>query len=355
MRNITATGMLLALFSSQIAYGGKLKPVNDSSLNNCLQKANRLLDEALGFMQKYYYKKNRVQWDSVITLAKARLATSGNCSDYSEIISSCFRQINESHSFHMPVEKAAVYNNTGCSEQQPALSQLMGDIQSEILEDGIAYITVPWVSSTDPAVCTRIADSLQDIIARLDQQPISNWIIDLRRNTGGNCWPMLAGIGPLLGNGVCGYFVAGNEKVAISYKDGVAFQGRNARCSTSKKAYNTKLEKKTIIILTGSKTVSSGEIIALAFKGKEDVFFYGEPTAGYTTANATYNLSDNSMLVLTVCQEADRYGRLVEGKIMPDERIVADITAGNTDQAKSAAMFWLLSNRPSSSNSFGLK
>ena len=31
-------------------------------------------------------------------------------------------------------------------------------------------------------------------------------MIDLRPNTGDNCWPMLAGIGPLLGEGVCGYF-----------------------------------------------------------------------------------------------------------------------------------------------------
>lgn len=154
---------------------------------------------------------------------------------------------------------------------------------------------------------------------------------------------MLAGIGPLLGNGVCGYFVSANEKIPISYSDGVALQGKNIRCRTSIKGYQTKSDKKSIIILTGRKTVSSGEIVALAFKGKEQVYFYGEPTAGYTTANATYTLSDNSMLVLTVCMEADRTGRICEGKIMPDEMINGETASNTHDPARSAAVMWLIS------------
>jgi C-terminal processing protease CtpA/Prc len=132
---------------------------------------------------------------------------------------------------------------------------------------------------------------------------------------------MLAGIGPLLGNGVCGYFVSDGEKVPIVYKDGAALQGRHVRCRLSNGCYVTRSPRKSIVVLTGRRTVSAGEILALAFKGKEGAWLYGEPTAGLTTANATYSLSDHSMLVLTVCREADHAGRICEGSVSPDKYI----------------------------------
>jgi C-terminal processing protease CtpA/Prc len=152
---------------------------------------------------------------------------------------------------------------------------------------------------------------------------------------------MLAGIGPLLGEGVCGYFVSADSKVTISYRDGAAFQGNQLRCRVSKQPYQTRHSKKTIIILTGPRTSSSGEIVTIAFKGKEDTYFYGQPTAGYTTANASYPLSDKSLLVLTVCLEADRNGNVYDGRIYPDQFVAPDKTYAYEDPARSAAMMWL--------------
>jgi carboxyl-terminal processing protease len=346
MRHPAVIILLSALLTGNAVFSRSLELTNDTS-SACFQKASRLLDEALNFMQKHYYRKNYVRWDTLIAAAKAQLAASGNCEETYDIITWCFKQINETHSFLMPPAKAAIYNyDTAALQQKPAMTQLMGDISGELVDDDIAYLTVPWVSTTDSLICTRIADSLQQLIASLDEKGTRNWIIDLRKNTGGNCWPMLAGIGPLLGNGVCGFFVSPREKIPISYQDGAAFQGKNLRCKASNSGYKTKTEKKSIVILTGRRTVSSGEIIALAFKGKEQVYFYGEPTAGYTTANATYTLSDNSMLILTVCMEADRTGKVYEGKIMPDEVVAGDEhTVGTGDAAKLAAINWLLSQR----------
>lgn len=325
----------------QTVYSQVLTNTDTVALSTCLKKANGLLDEAFVFMQKNYYRKNTVEWASLIGSAKKRLASSGNCNETYDIISWCFKELNETHSFIMPPAKAAVYNyDTAGIHKKPSITELVGDIKGEMPEDGIAYITVPWVSTTDSAICTLIADSLQQLIATLDEKDPKGWIIDLRKNTGGNCWPMLAGIGPLLGNGVCGYFVNAREKIPIIYTDGVAFQGKYVRCRSSK-GYKIKGDKKSIIVLTGHRTVSSGEIIALAFKGKEQVYFYGEPTAGYTTANATYTLSDNSMLVLTVCMEADRTGKICEGSIIPDETITRETHPGAADPARAAAIMWL--------------
>lgn len=285
----------------------------------CITNAGKLLDEVFQLMERNYYRRDAVIWDTLQQAARNRLEASINCEAAYEVINWCFAQMKERHSFVMPAIKAATYNNdTSFMRFTPDLSDLVGDIRYDRAGDSIAYLTLPWINSSDEAVCALMADSIQQVIADLDNGRIHTWVIDLRQNTGGNCWPMIAGIGPLLGEGVCGYFVRNNEKVPFSYQNGTAFQGKHPRCTLNKPAYTLRAAPKRIIVLTGSRTSSSGEIIALAFKGKEGVQLIGEPTAGLTTANATYQLSNNAMLVLSVCQEADRNGVICEGRIRPD-------------------------------------
>lgn len=316
---------------------------SDTAALPCLTNAGNQLDEAFSLMQKHYYKKEEMNWDSLKLAAREKMFKASDCEEAMQTVNWCFRQIGEPHSFVMPAGKADVYNNDQQHlKSSPSLFQLVGEIKSEhYVDKGIGYISVPWINTTDSAICTLIADSIQQQIASLDQKGVTKWIIDLRNNRGGNCWPMIAGIGPLLGNGICGYFVSADEKVPISYSQGAAMHGRYTRCKVSKSAYQVSTSKKSIIVLTGPRTSSSGEILALAFKGKDQTYLYGQPTAGMTTANTTYNLSDRSMLVLTVCREADRNGKLVDGKILPDELFPERTSSADDDLALNAALMWL--------------
>lgn len=290
---------------------------------DCIQKANRLLDEAFTLMQQHYYRKDSVAWTDLAKAAKDKLNSSTNCEAAHETLQWCFREMKEKHSFIMPATKANVYNgNINSAKDTAATGPLIGPLRYELVESNIAYIDVPWVSTADKKLCNAFADSLHRVIADYHRQGVTKWIIDLRNNTGGNCWPMLAGLGALLGNGVHGYFVSADEKIPISYRDGSMMQGRHARCTVTD-PYFISGERPVIIVLTGPNTASAGEIVALAFKGKEGVSLFGEPTAGLTTANATYKLSDGSMLVLTVCKEADRNGMIQEGKIHPDRLVMS--------------------------------
>jgi carboxyl-terminal processing protease len=332
----------LLLCSCLYGYSGGLPVIKDTMELPCLQKAEKLLDEALNFMEKNYYRKDQVSWTSLAAEAKSRLKNAGDCDDAYGSITWCFSQLNEPHSFVMAPDKAARYTNDAASLSQD-LSTVVGEIKGEWLQDSIAYLTIPWVSTDDSLICERVADSLQSVIATLDTRRISRWIIDLRKNSGGNCWPMLAGIGPLLGDGVYGYFVSSGERMPITYQAGSAFQGRHVRCRVSREGYRTQCPRKSIVVLTGRRTVSAGEIVALAFKGREQTYLYGEPTAGLTTANATYSLSDRSMLVLTVCQEADHTGRICTGSIQPDKMITAsEQSLQQDDPVKTAAISWLM-------------
>jgi len=342
MRILTILILLIAGFSvtAQTNLATNNSAHADSANNACMQNASKLLDEAFVLMQKNYYRRDDIDWSTLKESARLKLQSRGYCNDAYETINWCFAQMREKHSFIMPTLKAAEYNNDvrQLGITQP-LHKLMGTIHGEWLGDSTAYISIPWVSTTDEQICGLIADSLQQLIELLDSRPVNKWIVDLRQNSGGNCWPMIAGAGPLIGEGICGYFIRNEERVAISYKNGMAMQGRQVRCKTSRSSYQLKTKNNTIVILTSNNTSSSGEIVALSFKGKEQVHFWGEATAGFTTANATYTLSDQSMLVLTVCHEADRNGKVYTGRLIPDFPMASDMRNG--DAIKDAALSWL--------------
>lgn len=343
MRWIIAITFIFPLYSA--AQSTSIYPsviIKESAIANCRDSAEKLVYQAIDLMKRNYYKKDEINWAELTEDIMAKLNRMSSCDELHDIINGCFAKINETHSFIMPVMSAARYtNNREIINETPALYTRMGPIAYAVEKDNIGYLSVSWVATTDAATCTLIADSIQSIIELLDKKGVSRWIIDLRKNTGGNCWPMLAGLGPLIGEGICGYFISPNSKSPWRYKDGASLNGNSTVVSTSKKGYQLINPIKKIAVLIGPKTSSSGEIAAIAFKGKENTSFFGEPSAGFTTANSTYPLRDGSILVLTVCKEADRTGKICEGRIVPDESIHTG--SKEDDAAKNAAVRWLQS------------
>lgn len=84
--------------------------------------------------------------------------------------------------------------------------------QADYLGDGIAWVKVPECLTFDAVKDKAFANTIRSEIKRIDfGQKISGWIVDLRHNTGGNMWPMLAGLNALIEDGTVGYFVDPNS------------------------------------------------------------------------------------------------------------------------------------------------
>lgn len=301
--------------------------------------AYAILEDALELMQKSSLSRPVISWDSLRAAARQQLITASTGKDAYPVINWCATQARLNHSFLMPKTNASVYTNDSVSlKRKPALREVVGKIYADNSADGIGYLSIPSISTTDPDYCKLLADSLQFLIRKLSDGGASNWIIDLRNNKGGNCWPMLAGMGPLLGNGICGWFVWPDRRSSIRYEGGTAYHNQTAMCSVRSAFRLPEEKKKNIVVLTGANTSSAGEILALAFRGMNNVRFMGEATAGLTTGNATYTMIDGSVLVLSVCREADRKGNMLEGKLQPDDKIAPSRTE---DAARLAAVMWL--------------
>src|SRR5262249_36338445 len=68
-------------------------------------------------------------------------------------------------------------------------------------------------ASSQSARAQSYARSLQQRISDTLMSKPSGWIVDLRGNGGGNMWPMIVGVGPVLGSGTLGFFQYTNVAV----------------------------------------------------------------------------------------------------------------------------------------------
>lgn len=205
--------------------------------------------------------------------------------------------------------------------------------RSELLKNNIAYIYVPSFGSTNSKVMNKFADTIQSLIRKLDtENDIQGWIVDLRRNFGGNMFPMIAGLGPLTGTGNLGYF-EDDKRYAWRYE-------KNGVCKNVKviNPYFLKVKNPKIAVLVGQYTCSSGEMTAISFIGKKNAVLFGQPTGGYVTSNLSINLSNGGMLFLASSYVSDRNKKKYITKIIPD--VLIEQVKGS-DKELEKAIEWL--------------
>jgi hypothetical protein len=228
----------------------------------------------------------------------------------------------DSHTRYLTKEKVNKMGKQNLDNAQP---------QAKYLGDNIAYVKVPGFQSLNGTVCEDFATNIQSLIRSLDTNVVNGWLVDLRENRGGNMHPMIAGLGPLTGEGTLGYFVYKTGSYPWSYQNGT--------CAPVKVAnpYSIKNKHSKIAVLISKRTASSGEMTAISFIGKNDTKLFGQPSAGYTTGNSGFKLSDGSYIYLATSITADRSGKKYSAKILPD--IIVDSVS--VDNCLDVATQWL--------------
>ena len=289
--------------------------------------AHNYLSSALLIMELNSVRRYEIDWEVFREETMAFAAGAETTADTYAAIEDALRRIGDGHSFfRAPVEQAPP------SEGEDPEATLLGDV---------GYLDVPAFSgggSEGDALATRY----HRIIEEVDTLGAScRWVVDLRGNTGGNMWPMLAGVGPILGEGTLGYFVDPDSvKKSWVYADGEARIDDGAIAAVSAPYELAALPN--VAVLTDSLTASSGEAVVVAFRGREDARSFGAATWGVSTGNSAFPLVDGAVLFLTVTTMADRQGTVYGGTLVPDEPVESEKTgAPETDAALDAALAWL--------------
>jgi C-terminal processing protease CtpA/Prc len=193
----------------------------------------------------------------------------------------------------------------------------------------VARLTLP--GTNDPVAVDYIA-ALQGAITAHERAGACGWIIDLREETGGNMYPMLTGLAPLLGPTPWGGFRDPEGKLSVWTLE--ADRAVEIPADAFPRTPEAAGPLAPVAVLLGPDTNSAGEAVAIALAGRPNARSFGTATSGFSTGNSSIGLTDGAQLVITTVYEMDRTGRVVHGPVQPDQPTRAD-------QAERAAIVWL--------------
>lgn len=294
------------------------------------RKLRKYVEEVCNRMRNYSIVRDSFNWNRIDREADSMVRTIHSMAETRPVIAMLLQKLKDKgdrHSFFLPIEKKdTIYRKLG-SGNLPQASRLDG---------GVVLLTVPRFAASETEAHLRYAAALQGLIREMDAAgDVRGWIIDLRHNSGGSMWPMIAGLNPLVPDGNFGYYLTPGSK------DGTALfsiGGRN-NFLTLDSSYKVRNPSVPLALLIDSLTGSSGEMTTLSFLGLPNVRTFGQTTAGYTTANSQFTLSDSSLLFLATAYIADRNHKIYPQGIVPDTQVPP---AG--EAVVQAALAWIRSN-----------
>ncbi|MEM8886881.1 MAG: S41 family peptidase [Bacteroidota bacterium] len=277
------------------------------------EEAESFLNEVLDIMEQNSIKRKEIDWPAFRAEVTEVAGAAQASSDTYGGIARALNLIDDKHSFFQTPFGSIITGFNGLNCSAPIVS-------APELPDEIGYVRVRSFSgASNDARAISFAEAIQNSIREQDSSSIKGWIVDLRGNGGGNMWPMLAGVGPILGQGVAGHFIDPNNNVtAWGYDNGRAFINlfTNTQINDPYQLINPTPK---VAVLQDKQVASSGEAIVIAFIGRENTRSFGTESCGLSTSNNSYNLSDNSTLFLTTAFMADRDRNIFGNPVPPDQ------------------------------------
>lgn len=292
------------------------------------------LDTALWYLEHYYLHSDQIDWAHIREVSFDRIKGAQTPSDTYIGIHEALVLIGDRHTQLIPANWKA----------EPDDLSKIDDYRRQILETktpegrltsgNIGYVLVPWFQGTgsgpivflDKESKAAYVDRMRQILIELDNREPCGWILDLRKNPGGNMWPMLDGLAPLIGEGrvfsnempqfgrrTDTWIIGGRASYGAPFLGGLGLWGPGK--------LDLKKGHAPIAILIGKFTASAGEALVVSFSGRPDTRTFGTPTFGATTSTQGVSLSDGAELYITIGREIDRNGRSYESQIEPDETV----------------------------------
>lgn len=208
---------------------------------------------------------------------------------------------------------------------------------------GIGYIAL----TVEGGIHLEYPSDVQKLMKSMDRRPVCGWMIDLRRNWGGDIWSYIAAVGPILGEGDLGGFeYIDGRREAWTYRGGEVFWNNEYRYESEIDGSIYQPKRVTpVALLVSPGTQAAAELMLVAFQGRPDVRSFGEPTRGLPTLVTHTILSDSSVLYVSGANSFDRNGTVYSGSIAPDVFVETDWSEFGTEQDPVilSAMDWLQS------------
>ena len=270
------------------------------------------LNEVLDIMENNSINRYNIDWSDFRTSVFAETDGAITIEDAYPGIEKALELLADNHSFFVKPDGTGFSASTiRCNADQIPVSSW---------PENIGYVKVNSFSgggNTTEAIA--FAQEIQQQIRDQDNDQLRGWIVDLRGNLGGNMWPMLAGIGPVLGEGTAGYFIdPDSNEDSWGFVNGASISNGLFTVTQINDSYNLITPNPKVAVLLNDGIASSGEVIAISFIGRDNTRSFGSGTCGLSTGNSTFPLSNGSTLFLTTVYLADRHKNAYGGVVEPD-------------------------------------
>lgn len=307
------------------------------------------LDSALNTAQRISLYRNTVNWDEVKEQAYWQASLAQNVLDLRPVFQYLLETLHDAHGrFILQNRPIAWYHGDPEPYQQHIDPKVWAVIQSgkypfqyAMLPGNTGYLRIPGIPMGDNA---QLAAPIQAAVCSLQTLGARQWIVDLRYNGGGNMFPMLGGLAGLFGDGDLGGSMEATDTRFSTWtiKNGDVYYNNLLQADVNNPCPGDSLAK--VAVLTSRYTVSSGEVLAVAFKGRPNTRFIGEHTAGFTTETNWVTLPGGVVMSLSVSYFVDRQGLVYKDFIPVDDEVeFTPDAAPEEDTGIRRALEWLSS------------
>lgn len=279
--------------------------------------AQQELSAAIGILKSHQINRDKVDWPSIDSKANARLTGAQTAPDAYPAIRFVIGQLGIRHTFLVTADAyKAMTSGKRVGDATPP-NPKMAD--TSLLAPGIGMLRLPGFVGTEAqarAYVGAVRRGLSDFAA----QGICRYVVDLRGNLGGDMYPMLNAAQALLGRQPYGYWVSDRNNALAWHIPNAPTQWNAGQLDLADYAEPvTLIPHAHIAVLIDRKTASSGEFTAIAFEGMKNARVFGEPSAGFVTADEPFALPDGARLMVSTAWATDRGKRPYPLAVVPDE------------------------------------
>ncbi len=305
------------------------------------------LTRVLAHAESVSLYRDRVQWSATRAEVQRLADTAQTIPSLAPALRYLLRTLGDEHArvFYSGRPMAYYYG-----EPQPHLAgfkpELNNQIQSaaafpfraDMVARAVGYLRIVGLPMGDNRA---MAKQVEDAVCRLRAKGAARWIVDLRYNGGGNLNPMAEGIAAIIGDGPVG------GRTALTPRDEGVWTIE--RGDFVNEGYSVHLPNgctipvgSRVAVLTSLYTASSGEALAVMFKGRSNTRFFGSKTLGMITVTDWTVINDSTTMSISVGYYRDRTGRVYDRFVDVDEVVPFEPSAAlSADAGVQRALAWL--------------
>jgi carboxyl-terminal processing protease len=303
-----------------------------------------VIDSALLNAKRYAVNTKKVNWD---TLSKQMYAHAENAQSVNDLKSSLEQLIvtlNDTQSKFVNSttnEVIAQFPKYEDAEISHAAEPKLKTLEYKILDHNVRYLQIP--SFDNEADLMKEASAMRSIIDTLSKENASKWILDLRGCSGSNFKVLMAGLGPLLGEGLITSEIDRNEKILKMYEihNGRLYEDQHL---VAHFAHNADLSLSQVAVLVDETTANAGEVLALVLKGRKQAKVFGSPTSGNVRIVKEIKVGSELTFNLSSGYFQDRRGSIYKDNVFPHVKVKSAAHGKkHKDESITEAMSWFQS------------